>query len=242
MESKDRTYRLKGKKAPLSYIINSRHTRLKPLLYFDGKTNRPLRYSSNQRTPFQDEQDENVILEPIIFERGMLFVPRTNPVLQEFLKLHSGNGSEFEEVDEEKNAQVDVETLDHELEAQVIAKELDIDTLETVARVSLGLNVNKMTSAEIKRDVRMYAKGNPKEFLIIINDPALRLQNLAHKLLDEKVLASRNNDKEVYYNLSTNKKRLITVPFGQKPAEALADFFKTDDGIEVMKMLQKKVE
>lgn len=136
---------------------------------------------------------------------------------------------------------MDVETLDHELEAQVIAKELDIDTLETVARVSLGLNVNKMTSAEIKRDVRMYAKGNPKEFLIIINDPALRLQNLAHKLIDEKVLASRNNDKEVYYNLSTNKKRLITVPFGQKPAEALADFFKTDDGIEVMKMLQKRL-
>lgn len=242
MELKDRTYRLKGKKAPLSFIINSRHSRMKPLLYFDGQKNRPLRYSSNQPSPFQDEQDDNAILEPIVFERGMLFVPKTNPVLQQFLHYTPDNGMLFEEIDNEKNAQEDVEKLDYELEAQVLAKELDLDTLETVARVSLGLRIEKMTSAEIKRDVRLYAKKNPKEFLIIVNDPSLRLMNLAHKLFDEKIVTSRNNDKEIYYNLSSNKKRLITVPFGQSPVEALVDFFKTDDGLEVMKTLEKKLE
>ena len=242
LESKDRTYRLKGKKAPLSFIINSRHTRMKPLLYFDGNTNRPLRYSSNQKSPFQDEQDDNAILEPVVFERGMLFVSKTNPVLQEFLHYHPGNGKLFEEIDNERNAQEDVEKLDYELEAQLLAKDLDLETLETIARVSLGLRIDRMTSAEIKRDVRNYAKRYPKDFLNIVNDPALKLQNLAHKLFDEKLITSRNNDKEIYYNLSSNKKRLITVPFGQSPAEALADFFKTDDGIEVMRMLEKAIE
>jgi hypothetical protein len=242
LESKDRTYRLKGRKAPLSFIINSRHSKIKPLLYFDGKTNRPLRYSSNQKSPFQDEQDDSAILEPVVFEGGMLFVPKNNPVLQEFLYYHPGNGKLFEEIDNEKNAQEDVEKLDFELEAQLLARELDIDTLETIARVSLGLRIDKMTSAEIKRDVRNYAKRYPKDFLVMVNDPALKLQNLAHKLFDEKLITSRNNDKEIYYNLSSNKKRLITVPFGQSPVEAMVDFFKTNDGIEVMQMLEKALE
>jgi len=34
--------------------------------------NRPLRYARNQKSPFEDEQDGNVILEPIVFEDGML--------------------------------------------------------------------------------------------------------------------------------------------------------------------------
>lgn len=242
MELKDRTYRLVGKTAPLSFILNSRHSRMKPLLYFDGKTNRPLRYASNQKTPFQDEQDANVILEPIIFEMGMLNVSKSNPVLQEFLHLHPGNGTMFEEIDNERNAQVDVETLDYELEAQLMAKELDVEMMETVARVALGLNIERMTTAEIKRDVRVYAKRYPKEFLNVVNDPSLRLINMAHKLFEEKVVTPRNADKEIYYNLPSNKKRLITVPFGQSPAEALADFFKTDDGIEVMKTLEKKLD
>ena len=100
---KDKTYQLKGNKAPLAFMINSRNSRRKPLLYFDGTRNRALRYSSNQGSPFQDEQDDNAILEPIVFEDGMLFVRKENPVLQEFLSYHPGNGTLFEEVDNEKN-------------------------------------------------------------------------------------------------------------------------------------------
>lgn len=242
LEIKDRTYRLKGKKAPLSFILNSRHTRTKPLLYFDGKVNRPLKYASNQKSPFEDEHDGNAILEPVIFERGMLFVPKTNVVLQHFLHIHPGRDKIYEEVDNEKNAQVDVETLDYELEAQILAKDLDVNTLETIARVALGLKVEKMTSAELKRDVRMFAKRDPKEFLNIVNDPSLKIQNFGYRLIDERMISIRNGGKDIYFNLPSNKKRLITVPFGQEPVEALADFFRTDDGIEVMQMLEKKLE
>ena len=71
-----------------------------PLLYFDEETgiNRPLRYARNQNSPFQDEQDDNAILEPIVFEDGFLFVPKTNQILQKFLALHPANGSIFVEI------------------------------------------------------------------------------------------------------------------------------------------------
>ena len=58
----------------------------------------------NQNSPFQDEQDDTAILEPIVFENGFLSVPKTNQVLQKFLDLHPGNGRIFVEINKEAEA------------------------------------------------------------------------------------------------------------------------------------------
>ena len=70
----DKIYKLTREVAPLSYILPSSHSRRYPLMYFDNETgeNRTLRYARNQKSPFEDEQDGNAILEPIIFEDGFL--------------------------------------------------------------------------------------------------------------------------------------------------------------------------
>ena len=96
----DKTYRLKRDVAPLSFMIPGRGTNRKPLLYWDEQRgeNRALRYARNQKSPFEDEQDGNAIVEPIIFVDGMLRVPRTNPVLQKFLDCHPMFGIKYEEV------------------------------------------------------------------------------------------------------------------------------------------------
>ena len=82
-EFKAKAYRLTGNKAPLSYMLSSRHSTRSPLLYFDEEegTNRPLRYSRNQKSPFEDEQDGNAILEPIVFEDGMLMVEKQSETI-----------------------------------------------------------------------------------------------------------------------------------------------------------------
>lgn len=239
---KDKTYRLKGKKAPIVFILNSRNSRRKPLLHFDGTRNRALRYSSNQSSPFEDEQDDNAIIVPVVFEDGMLFVPKTNPVLQEFLSIHPGNGTVFEEIDNEKDATVDVETLDAQLEAQVAARDLDIEMLETIGRIALSLNVDKMSTAELKRDVRLYARNNPQDFLNTLNDPMLKLQSLASNCLSQGLLVIKNKGKDIYFNLPSNKKKLLSIPFGDSAVHTLAAFFQTDDGIELMSMLENKLE
>lgn len=240
--SKDRTYRLKGRTAPIVFILNSRNSRRKPLLYFDGKRNRALRYSSNQSSPFEDEQDENAIIEPVVFEDGMLFVPHKNPVLQEFLSYHPGSGIIFEEVDNERDASKDVDILDAQLEAQVAARDLDIEMLETIGRIALSLNVDKLSTAELKRDVRLYAKNSPQDFLNTLNDPMLRLQSLASNCLTEGLLTLKNKGKDIYFNLPSNKKKLISIPFGDTAIHTLAMFFKTDDGVELMSMLENKLK
>ena len=102
----DRVYKLNKEAAPLSYMLSSRHTKRSPLLYFNEEegVNKPLRYAKNQKTPFEDEQDGNAILEPIVFQDGMLRVPKNNPVLQYFLELHPGYNNVFSLVDDEKDA------------------------------------------------------------------------------------------------------------------------------------------
>jgi hypothetical protein len=239
----DKVYRLTKDKAPLSYTIPSRHTKRKSLLYFDESTgvNRAIRYAKNQKSIFEEEQDGNVILEPIIFEDGFLRVSKQNQILQQFLAFHPANGKEFVEVDKEADASVEVDNLDLALEAQILAKDLDVEMLETIARVVIGLNIEKMTSAELKRDVRVFAKRYPEEFMESINDPLLSLQNKCSKFFSEGLLVLKNK-KDVYYNLKGNKNKLLTVPYGEDPLFILASFLQSDEGLEVLRILESKLD
>jgi|TARA_Y100000289_G_scaffold55004_1_gene57784 hypothetical protein len=237
---KNKIYVLKSKAAPLSFILASRNTHRKPLLHFDGKTNRALRYASNQKSPFEDEQDGNAILEPVVFENGFLTVPETNPVLQKFLELHPGNGQVFEEVNTEKNAQAELDIINYEVDALIAAKQMDISTMETVARVYLGSRVDSMTTAEIKRDVLMFAKRNPQAFLESIEDSTIEIQDLVARLFNNSLLSLRNKNKEVYYNLPNNKKKLINVPYGEDPRDVVLGLLIKDE--EVMNALEKQLK
>lgn len=241
---KDRVYILKSKSTPLSFMLASRNTRRFPLMYFDEEkgVNRSLRYARNQKTPFEDEQDDNAILEPVVFEDGFLRVSKNNPVLQWFLSLHPGLGKVFEEVNTEKDAVQDVYNMDVELDAEIAAREMSIDVAESIARVIMGADVSRMTSAEIKRDIRMYSRRNPVEFLEMLDDPMIKLQSLSQKALDERILILKNKGRDVYFNLKDNKKKMITVPFEEKPVTAIAAYLQTDEGIEVMSMLEKKLK
>jgi hypothetical protein len=239
----DKIYKLTQDKAPLSYTIPSRNSKRKSLLWFDEETgeNKALRYAKNTKSVFEDEQDKNVILEPIVFEDGMLFVPKQNQILQKFLSYHPSNGNMFEEVDKEKDASIDVESLDLALESQLIAKELSIEMLETIARVVIGLRIENLTSSELKRDVRMFAKRYPNDFMEAMNDPLLKLQNKCANYFSENLLTLKNK-KDVYYNLKGNKNKLLTVPYGEDPLFIVASFLQSDEGLEVLKILESKMK
>lgn len=239
----DRIYKLKNDAAPLSFTLPSRNTRRFPLLWYDEENNinRPLRYAINQKSPFEDEQDGNAIVEPIIFESGFLRVPKNNPVLQQFLYYHPLNGRSFEEVDYEKDAARVVEDLTTEVDALIQAKELGVEQLETVYRVMMGKDPARVTTAELRRDVLIYAKREPHSFLNLLNDPMLKLQSNVHVFFEKKLLAFRNGQKEVWFNTSTNKKKMLSVPYGEDPYTTVALFLKSDEGIDALKMLENSL-
>jgi hypothetical protein len=235
----DKVYKLKIGN-PLSYTLASRNHPRFPLMWFDEKNNvnRALRYCTNQKSPFEDEQDGNFIIEPIIFEDGFLRVPKNNPVLQEFLHYHPLNGTIFAEVDKEKDAAAEVEDLNLEVEALIEARQLSLDQIETLTRVMFGKDPSTVSTAELKRDILVFAKRDPKEFLNILNDPELKFQAKVRLFFENKLLILRNGDKEVWFNTATNKKKMLSVPFGEDPYEMVAHYLQSDEGIDSLKMLE----
>lgn len=240
----DKVYKLTRNAAPLSFMLATRHTRRFPLLWVDPETgiNRELRYARNQASPFVDEQDGNAIIEPVVFEDGFLRVPKSNQVLQKFLDVHPHNGIKFKELDNAKDAQEIVENINIELDAMIEARSLSIAQLETLTRVLFQKDPSRISTDEMKRDILVYAKREPQEFMSVVNDPVLKLQATVHKLFEQGLIKYRNKNKEVWFATKTNKTRLCTIPFGEDPIYIVSSYFQTDDGVEALKVLENLME
>ena len=242
-EIKDRQYYLVNQKEPLTYVLSSKSTPRKPLLWFDEEKgfNREIRYASNQNSCFIDEQDGNAILDHIIFEEGVLFVPKTNQPLQKLLSLyHPKKGYIYEEKDQVKEAKQDLYTIETEMQALNTAVSLDVDQAEAILRVELGSAVDKMSSSELKRDLYIFARNNPVLFLELVNDDNVQLRNLAIKAASLNII-KLSQDQRTFAWGSSNKK-LMTVPFDENPYSAFAAYLKTDEGVEVFKSIEKKLK
>ena len=237
---KDKVYRLVSDTAPLALMISTKSSSRKPLLWYDEEKNqnRVLRYARNQKSPFEDEQDGNLILEPVVFEDGLLMVPKSNPVLQEFLKYHPGNGVVFEEANEEQDAEEVVERLNAEVDALVAARQLELEQIEAVSRVLFGNKSSMTSTAELKRDLLIYAKQDPMGFLDILEDDSLQLRSTVQSFFDAGLLTFRKDKTEVWFNTKSNKKRMLAVPYGEDAINSATSYLQSDDGIEVLKMLE----
>ena len=212
------------------------------MLWFDEdkKINRELRYAPNQKSLFVDEQDDRVQIEHVIFENGALFVPRTNVVLQQLLSnYHPEAGKVWEEIDELQDAVDDIDQIELELEALKLVQELEIEHLEAILRTELGSEVTTMSSKEIKRDCYLFAKNNPGLFTEIANDEDIKLRNLANRSVENGVVNLA--DDNTTFKWAKTGKKILTVPFDEHPYTAFARFLKTDDGINVMKAIEKKL-
>ncbi len=105
-------------------------------------------------------------------------------------------------------------------------------------RTELGSTVSTMSSKEIKRDAYNFAKNDPVLFIELSEDEDIKLRNLANRAVEVGIL-NLTEDNTVF-KLS-NGKKVMTVPFDQHPYGALAAYFKTDEGVDLMKSIMKKL-
>lgn len=242
-EFKDRIYLLKGSATPITYMLRSKHSQNKPLLYFDEYTrsNKALRWSDNQSSPFVDEQDGYAVSTPIIFENGTLRVKKEQVELQKFLSVyHPDNGSIYYEFDAEEKAAEEYDELTAKLEAQIAAKEMPIEELEAIARVLLKSKVDTMTSSELRRDMLIYAGRNPKEFTSLMNDDSVKFRNIAIRAVQLDIIRISSDGRTVNWG-GKDGGRIITIPFGENAYSALASFFLTDEGMDVLSDISNRL-
>ena len=237
-EIKDRLYQLTTRTIPPVHIIKSRG-----MFYFDEDMGmeREIKYCRNQQTVFVDEMKGPQRLGSIVFRNGQLFVEKEQVILQKFLSLyHKDNGRLFEEYNADKEANEEVTSIEHQLEAMNVAQSLDVDMLEAVLRSEIGSDVTRMTSKELKRDGLIFAQNNPDLFLELANDENLTIRNNGIKAVERGII-KLSSDNRTFRWASTDKK-LITVPFDENPYSALAAWFKTDEGVEVYLNVEKRLK
>jgi|TARA_R100001460_G_scaffold3648_1_gene10862 hypothetical protein len=241
-EYKDRHYYLLGDKEPLTYTIPSKHTQRYPLVWFDQEKGyeRELRYATNQKSIFVDEQKGSVTLKHIVFENGVLHIPKEKRSLQEFLNHHPHKGIIFNELDRQVEAVDQLEELDLQLDALNAARSMDVEQAEAILRVELGSNVNNMSTKELKRDLLLFARQNPRLFIDLANDENVILRNFAINAVDNGIIKLASDQRT--FTWATNGKKLMTVPFDENPYSAMAAWFKTDEGLEVYKSIDKKLK
>tara|TARA_R100000995_G_scaffold24777_1_gene10672 strand:- start:102 stop:968 length:867 start_codon:yes stop_codon:yes gene_type:complete len=236
-EIKDRVYYLKGDKKPLSRMIKSAN-----VYWFDEEKGyeRELKYCQNQKTTFVDEMKGDQRLSHIIFRNGVLFVEKSKVILQKLLSLyHPDKNKIYYEHDPIKDAVEDIEILELEADAIVIAREMDIDLAEAIMRVEKGSSVSRMSSKEIKRDLLVFARNNPALFLELAADDNVQLRNFGIKAVELGIMKLSSDQRNFLWG--SNNRPVMTVPFDEHPYTALAHWFKTDEGMEIYKNIEKRL-
>ena len=240
---KDRLYELTTGKKPLIFTLPTRHSNTKSLLWFDPEKGyqRELRYATNQRSVFVDEQEGQAILGRIVFINGELRVPKEQVALQKLLSIYHpaiATGI-IREYKPESIATNQVDWIEFELEALNMAKSMDIDEAEAIMRVELGSKVSKLSSKELKRDLLVFARNYPEKFMQLAQDENTHLRNIGIKAVEMGIIALTPDQRTFTYGAGGRK--LMTVPFDEHPYSALSAYFKTDEGMEVFKAVQKRL-
>jgi len=236
-EIKDRLYLLKGRSKPISRMIKSAD-----IYYFDEEKGyeRELKYTKNQRTTFVDEMKGDQRLEHIIFRNGNLFVPKEKTVLQKLLSLyHPHKDNLFYEYKPAAIAAEEIDVLEMQVDALTAAKNVDIDMAEAIMRVEVGSKVSGLSSKELRRDLLIFARNNPKLFLELADDENVMLRNFGIKAVEEGVLRLSYDQRNFLWG--SNGRKLMVIPFDEHPYTALAHWFKTDEGMEIYSNIEKRL-
>lgn len=241
---KDRLYELTGGKKPLVFTVPTAHSSTKALLWFDKNVGyqRELRYATNQKSCFVDEQEGQVTMGRIVFRDGILRVKANNVVLQKLLSLYHPYTTEgiLEEYKPAAIAQNQSDWIEYELTALNLAKSLSIEEGEAILRVEIGEGVNALTSSELKRDVLVFARNQPQLFMSLAQDDNVQLRSFGAKAVEAKILTLSPDQRTFTYGEGGRK--VMTVPFDEHPYSALAAFFKTDEGMEIYKAIEKRLK
>ncbi len=241
-EIRDRLYVLKNGLSPLVYTIVSKHSAKRPLLWFDESSGeqKELKYATNQNSPLVEEQKGQATLGRIIFRDGILSVPKEKQNLQKLLSIyHPLKDKVYEEYNAVQESINEMDYINLEIDALMLARELDIDQAEAIMRVEIGNKVNDLSSSELKRDLLIFAKRRPGLFIELANDDNVELRNIGIRATELGIIQLSKDQRT--FTFGETKRKLMTVPFDEHPYSALAAFFKTDDGMEVYKNITKRL-
>ena len=117
---------------------------------------------------------------------------------------------------------------------------MEIDQAEAILRVEYGTGVSLLSSKDLKRDLMIFAQQDPYVFIELAKDENVILRNFAVRAVEAKIIALSQDQRT--FKWASNGRKLMNIPFEENPYSALAAWFKTDEGVEVYKTVEKKLK
>ena len=166
-------------------------------------------------------------------------VPPEKPNLAEFLDAHPQNkangGSSFYLVDKKQEAKVEVDQEFLVADAITMVRDKDLESLLSVA-VAVGINVDREV-AEIKHDLLVFAKRNPRRFIESFDNPAVEMKT---KLtMAGKYQVVKMTDSGVYW--TDSGKLIVSVPAGKDPLDVFVRFCLTEAAVPVVEEIERQL-
>lgn len=230
---KDRIYVLCTGHSSLSHGIKDRHKRNSPLMY----KGRALRFSTSQASFFMDKQSGDVLLSYLSIDEGKLIVPKENTHLQKFLAIHPDNGVVFKEFDPEEESKKAFEAQNVKIDAYILSTKIDDFTRDSIAMLMCKGYTEKWEPYTIKKNLNNEIEANPKLFIKLAQDPALK-----HKTVG-KISVLRGYLKYVNFKFLDENDQIICEPkMHENEYDALAAYFLSNAGRSLFEYLRHKIE
>lgn len=246
----DKSFRLL-KYSPLTFELKT--GRDNNLIIHDENTNdtRAIKHCPNEKSIFVDAQSKLGVVKSIIFINGILNVRGNEVRTQEFLEAHPSNGSIFEIVDQSADADDMLEWEDLILDMKtVIRKKAREENGEEEIRVLVSALTSdiaqtaKMSPSQLRYMAFELVDSNPERFvndegeISIFDDSDITRKAISNNAFSSGVVTLSPDARQVLWG--DNKAPICSVPQGKSYTQFFADYLKTDDGIEVMKELNKR--
>jgi len=204
----------------------------------DGRV-REIRYCPSEPSIFKDEQEPDARRAPVMFTDGRIFVRPDQPNLKEFLDRHPDNvangGKRFHLVDEVKNKKIE---MDKEYVVVDAINMIRTQPLDELLAVATGLNINiDRPVEEIKHDLLIFAKKNPKNFIESFDNPVIEMRAKISQASKYQII-SVSQDGVRWFD--TNK-LIVSVPAGKDPMDVMVRYCLTDAATPVVKELERQL-
>lgn len=200
---------------------------------------REIRYCPNEPSIYRDEQNDSSVRQAIIFTEGRLFVRPDQPNLAAYLEAHPDNkangGNRFFLVDERKDSEekLNKQFLEHDAIGLIRTKELD-----EILSVALGIGINvDRPVAEIKHDLMVYAKKNPRKFIESFDNPVIEMKSKITQARKYQIIKFKENG--VFW--TDTGKLIISVPDGKDPLDVFVRYCMTEAAAPLVAEIERQI-
>lgn len=201
---------------------------------------REIRYCSNQKSIFVDEQTGSVVREPIKFYEGILAVPHTKPNLIAFMEAHPSNtangGRMFELVDTEKKHEESIEKEFLVHDAIMLVREKSAEELVPVG-MHFGIKLGESIS-DFKYELLRVAKSSPQKFISSFDDPVVTMKSKLTRAADFGVI--NLNDSGAFW--ADGNSLIVATPTGYSSLNTLTQHCLTDKGASTFAKIESELD